>query len=232
MRSLLKLPLILAVLSTVVATTVAYAARAQRPDAEPSYQGQRVASRDEMPAQPDASTITPGHRSLAVFRAARATADRIPPDVATKVRRGLAGESPDLSRLVLTHGSVRGWAVPAQEAVCLVLEGGSGGCTPNEQVQAQGTLGQMDCLPKLGGQTLLFGLLPDRAETARIVLEGERSVAVDQGRNAFSLSIEPNDLELVRALAWTTSDGRVEGRPVSLTAPSPCVEAATLGPVG
>jgi hypothetical protein len=113
----------------------------------------------------------------------------------------VAGENPRLGRKALTTpwGDTF-WVLPAADGkICLLVNGGGGGCSPAKQI-AGGTFNGV--LPCHRGGAVYMGLLPTDATDASLTLDDASQTALSVTNNVWAARIPRNQPQPV-TLNWT-----------------------------
>lgn len=147
------------------------------------------------PSSPAATTPAPigavqpeQARTLAVLARPQRASDAVPAEVATDAAGpGRFGRNPELSRAITTPAG-RGWVVPGDDVICLVLpdpvDGYATTCGPTQTVAAKGlTLALVD-----EQATTAVTVVPPDAEVVATTPEGDRETLEPNASGVVAVS--------------------------------------------
>jgi hypothetical protein len=174
------------------------------------------------------SHLSEAQSQLDALRQPVATTTALPPQLQSAIRDvTVAGENPALGRkaLVASFGATF-WVVPAADGkVCLLNDGGGGGCSPLGQI-ADGTFSTM--APCAKGGVVHAGMLPNDAAGAALLLEDGSRRSVSITNNVWAIQIQFGQPQPT-TLTWT-QNGSQQKAPIGAIPPPVPGASSTCGP--
>lgn len=160
------------------------------------------------------------HAQLDALKQPVSAASTLPADMQASIReQTVAGENPRLGRKAYTApwGDTF-WVVPAANGkVCLLVNGGGGGCSPANQID-DGTFNGV--APCHEGGAVYSGLLPNDATDVELILRDHTQRALRVVNNVWAAQIALEDPQPT-AIAWTQDARRRRAVTSPMPPPSP-----------
>lgn len=167
--------------------------------------------KDAPQTKPAPTTAAP---SLKLLKRSQVAADDLPSEVSVRLQTsGLAQsmeEELGNARLMVEAAGQRVWAVPTRkDLLCFHDKAGSGGCLSGNAVNSGRYIGSKECLDDHPTDMLVYGILPDGNQDARLLLENGESVTpeFDASGNAWHALVAKAKGALPTELRWQASDG-------------------------
>jgi hypothetical protein len=164
--------------------------------------------------------VDAGQRGLDVLRQPLTAATALPQQLRENLSATtIAGENPDLGRKALTTSfGDTFWVVPAADGkICLLVNGGGGGCGPASQIDDGTFSGLMPCAQ---GGVVHYGMLPNGAADTSLTLPDGATRDVTVTNNVWAIQIARHAPQ-PKSLSWTQGAVREQAPIGSPPPPTP-----------